>query len=75
MAGANALMNSPAFTMSKSPMPSAGRPAAASEPPPVKRDLKPGRKSLGSDSGLSETRYCCEKTCYPVKIKTPKVFW
>ncbi|XP_076808474.1 uncharacterized protein LOC143451650 isoform X2 [Clavelina lepadiformis] len=55
MAGANALMNSPAFTMSKSPMPSASRPAAASEPPPVKRDLKPGRKSLGSDSGLSET--------------------
>ena len=49
------MVNSPPF-MNKAVIPLAGRSSAFSEPPPVQRDLKPGRKSLGSDGGIADVK-------------------
>jgi len=56
MAGATSSINTPPFA--RKPPYNTGRPPAISEPPPVKRDLKPklGRASLGSDGGGTDGR-------------------
>ncbi|XP_078494272.1 uncharacterized protein LOC100175067 [Ciona intestinalis] len=68
MAGATTLINSSPFpTLNK-----ASR-SNASEPPPVKRDLKPGRRSLGSDSGNSEgSRTLHSRSSYEDTFNTPE---